>query len=465
MRDASELTSQSPGDGRVSRDERAERVPKVERAPRAPRVAYAVAVLAICAVFPVFVSGAVGYVPLGIAVFMMLISGLYLLLVGGRVDCAQRVRLFEYVRGQGDVLSVSVRNTSALPLLRVEPTFVVQQEGGEPSTLRLRSALAPRGEHAFRLDIDFDHVGVYEVGLRAMEVYDLLGLFSRVVSVGERCRVRVVPRVTSAGDLGVDNPTVTDAVRSVRTVMSDDMDYAFVREYQMGDPMKRVHWKMSARGTGHLYTKLFESSTNPGTTVMVDLSASEAGMTGAASAGAAGSEAALERAACLYDALLETAWSTLDFAARTGVSATLSFLDRAGELRCVRMSRVSELGRLVEEMPRLGATSPRATADMLEREFALPDAQANLVFVTSDLAAECVEALVRQRSRHRGVRVLVVLPAGLTASERATRMRYAERLSAACVEVVSVDAATMLSGEAAVPGEPDSPDSPRGGRR
>lgn len=348
------------------------------------------------------------------------ISGLYLLVVSRRLDCSQAMDNVECVRGSSNALSVHLGNAGVLPLVRLEATFSISDaDGGDAETISSSMVLAGRESRDFALDVDFDHVGVYLAGLESVEVFDLLGLFSRTVRVGRRCSVRVVPRVQRIDRLGGSELVATDATRSVRTTISDDMDYAAVRDYRPGDPMKTVHWKMAARGDGHLYTKLFESQTNPGTTVLLDFYCTEPDPL---------------RRADMYDTLLEAGWSIVAYARRVGIQTQLVYREREGSVRSTHANDSESMGALVGELPRLSdAPSPGAAADMLLTEAHDPDACANLVLLTCELTKESVDALVSHDRLRRSARVVCVVPPGLTPEQRAERLRTAGRLAAAQV--------------------------------
>lgn len=428
--------------GRSGKKAQASASAGVERAPLAGRVVGGVAVLALCAALPVFVNTAIGYAPLVGFVVLVALCGGYLQLTARRLDCTQQVRHREVTRGQGGQAGVALRNTTPLPMTRVEPSFVIERDDGSVEQVRACAALGPRQSRDFALGVGFEHVGTYEVGLRSVGVFDPLGLLSRTVEVGQRCRVRVVPRVVPVADALRSDPASSDAARSVRTVMSDDMDYSCVRAYQMGDPMKKVHWKMSARLEGQLFTRLYESSTNPGLTVALDFC--DAG--GGAGVGG-GADPDPERRAQVFDTLLEVAFSLLDHAGRTGVATTLAFCDRSGAPRRMHGCTPDELNPLVDEMPRLGdaQVGARLAADLLDEELTGAQARTNLVLVAPALSQEMGEALGRQVAAHRDVRVVLAVPRILTAAERRERLAAAGRCAGEGVTVLCVGDADELA--------------------
>jgi uncharacterized protein (DUF58 family) len=390
------------------------------------RIAYALLAVAVCAVFPVFVNDAVGYVPLGTCLFVLALSAVHLALSARALDCGQQVRYRECLRGEGDDVALTVRNASPFVLARVEPTFVVEGgPAGERREVRLRTALGPREERALRVGVGLDHVGSYEVGVARVEVFDLLGLFSRTVELDGRCRVRVLPNLYPLPGLPASEPVATDAPRGVRTVLSDDMDYAWSREYRLGDPMKTVHWKLSARTGGErLYTRLYEAHTNPATAVVVDFCADEKDP---------------ERRAALGDALVEASFSLLAHAHRRGVAATLTFCDARGAVRTVEKTDPDALDLLVDELPGVGARDGGRAAQLVAAACAGGEAPANLVLFACRLEPATVEALLRERSGRRGVRVVLAVPAGLPSDERRALLAPAERLAAAGVACATVE--------------------------
>lgn len=72
----------------------------------------------------------------------------------------------------------------------------------------------------------------------------------------------VEPLTFAAGDMGVE---------TMRRAMEDPSSPNDFRAYQQGDPLKRIHWKMSARKR-ELIVKQFEEPALPDALVMLDTS-------------------------------------------------------------------------------------------------------------------------------------------------------------------------------------------------
>ena len=73
-------------------------------------------------------------------------------------------------------------------------------------------------------------------------------------------------------------------------------DYVGVREYELGDSTKQIHWKLSAHSINYM-TKLSESSKQSDFAVVLDTAANEADR---------------EELMTIYDTLVETVFSVLE---------------------------------------------------------------------------------------------------------------------------------------------------------
>lgn len=112
--------------------------------------------------------------------------------------------------------------------------------------------------------------GVYPIGPLRVGVTDALGLLRRVVQSDAREEVTVYPRVEAVAalplTLGRDlvGGAVTDFSRS-RT----GTEFHSLREYQMGDDLRRVHWRSTAR-TGQLMIREHDVPWQTRATLLLD---------------------------------------------------------------------------------------------------------------------------------------------------------------------------------------------------
>ena len=111
--------------------------------------------------------------------------------------------------------------------------------------------------------------GLYAIGPFVAEHEDPFGMATSTLAVGRPERLVVVPAVSSLADGG---PTLADGEGEAhlvqRRVAGNDDDLT-TREYRIGDALRRVHWRASARH-GELMVRQEEHRSHPDARILVD---------------------------------------------------------------------------------------------------------------------------------------------------------------------------------------------------
>ena len=171
--------------------------------------------------------------------------------------------------GRGETLMTifTVRHSSLLPVsavrlrLSVPSAFSPSQEVSVPAL--------PFAKKLFRWRINCPHRGVYDAGITRIYVSDLFGLVTLSRKSGMKLvRVDVAPRIPDAlpmelkgGDIGPETISRAD---------EDTASPSDVRKWQDGDPLKKVHWKLTMRRR-EVMVRVYEESARPDTLVIPDL--------------------------------------------------------------------------------------------------------------------------------------------------------------------------------------------------
>lgn len=417
---------QTSGDVDTALQAQAATASRIVKAPKLPRILFALVALAVCAILPFFVNNAIGYVPLFLLLILFALALIYVRLAGNALEHNQHAAHYEWIRGEEGLATITLTNTGVLPIFRIDANFVFSDMDGQDRTsLTTRAVLAGHETRDVGIDLVFDHIGVRQVGVESLEVFDFLGLFSKVQQCDERCLIRVVPRIYDLEKIKISETPSSDAKKSAQSVLSDDVDYAYVREYELGDPMKTVHWKLSARGGGQLYTKLFEMHNNPNITVVFDFYSTEA---------------VEERRLDMYDTMLEGGFSLLNHVRERGVDAQVMFRDRAGDIRKSVRCAPEELDLLIGDMPKLSAKgSSEDSGLMMNAAASDPNGQSDYFYFTTEMSQQTAEALMGLKRNKLGVVVVAVVPPRITDVERSRRLRQLAILDEAHVPFVWID--------------------------
>ena len=114
---------------------------------------------------------------------------------------------------------------------------------------KLGDAVYP-GDNEYAYSVLVPYAGNYEFELCSIRFYDLTGLFSMTKRVGGSSQIQVLPQMTSVG-IRISERTRNffgDADVYDDFHPGDDTSEIFdIREFQAGDRIQNIHWKLSAK--------------------------------------------------------------------------------------------------------------------------------------------------------------------------------------------------------------------------
>jgi uncharacterized protein (DUF58 family) len=172
---------------------------------------------------------------------------------------------------------VTLTNRGALPILWVLVEDLVPDRATRQKPARVAikgkrlqvASLGPRRTKTIKYTVTFQMRGYYPLGPALLETGDVFGLHRRHRVVGTPVYVMVYPRVVPLPKYDFASERPIGEVRLQNRLFEDPTRTAGVREYQLGDPLQRVHWKATAR-SGVLHCRVYEPTTLAGATLLVD---------------------------------------------------------------------------------------------------------------------------------------------------------------------------------------------------
>lgn len=103
-------------------------------------------------------------------------------------------------------------------------------------------AIHDRGDSS--IPVDTKHCGSYSYKLTWLYIYDLFGLFCSKINLNKTCELFVKP-VPSMPEIMPD--MYGFKAKNLRKSKQPNSEIYDIREYQIGDPIRSIHWKMSAK--------------------------------------------------------------------------------------------------------------------------------------------------------------------------------------------------------------------------
>ncbi|MCC8028962.1 MAG: DUF58 domain-containing protein [Lachnospiraceae bacterium] len=368
----------------------------------------------LAALFPArYINTAFGYTAFFFLLLLLVFSLLILFAVRRRIEIETNVtdaHSVQCLRGDPVELGLKVKNGSAFFCPRATGGFYISDLfGGVDTSTDTVFTIAARSDSGFDFGMDMKHIGVYQVGLKDLRVYDMFGFFSLPVPVSGDFEVYVKPRIRTMEDLVVEEEIFLDSNRDNRNTVPNGIDYVGVREYTPGDSMKQIHWKLSAHSLGYM-TKLSESTRQSDFAVALDFAAYPAER---------------EELMDLYDALVETAFSLLEELSRREVTYSLIYSDKQQEIRrSVPKGRANDM----EYIRRFDVITPEPEpgypdgARLISQEARMPNRCTNLVLCTSRITPELIQELISVKRQKRSPELYFVFPDRLTRRDRENLM-------------------------------------------
>ncbi len=223
----------------------------------------ALGVLFLSALSALSLGGQVFYFVSYMIVLMLAYALLSVLLSGQTIALRQHLSSPQVERGGRAELVVALSSKNILPQGPVTLSLLLPDGRTEVS---LYPGFLSEKKASFNLQ--FNHIGVWDAGAVTMLVSDVFGIFQKKKKVkGNLPQMAVLPRGFAVSALPFAQMDDGKALpnRSGEDVTSPED----TRAYRIGDPFKRIHWKLSSRNQS-LVVRRFEIPAPPDTLILMD---------------------------------------------------------------------------------------------------------------------------------------------------------------------------------------------------
>lgn len=370
-------------------------------------------VLILSAAPAVLVNTLLGYGPVVLVLLCGVLSFAWLCLLRNKLEFDVNTDVRSCVRGENSQFQVYVKNAGRLPATGINAVFFTSDPDGlDEQMTTLRLTLSPKEERSFGFSAKFPHIGSYRAGIRRMELSDIFGIFRAVSNEEKSDCIEVLPQVAQISSMPVTSSVQTESTRMSVQSLLNGSDYTGVREYAFGDPIKSIHWKLSAHAGG-LMTKQMESYSNTGMSVVLNLQIP-----------AADGLARMDE----FDAVIEAGVAAGNYAAEQGMDYDLLFYRQNGDVMRSVPSSFRALHGIVEEMRLSEPNQEQDIVRMLRENCQGVYSQANIVVCSCVLTKELAEMLVKLKQGGRTPILFLILSGELGEKERQDRTAQLRRL-------------------------------------
>ncbi|HEX5586622.1 MAG TPA: DUF58 domain-containing protein [Acidimicrobiia bacterium] len=220
-----------------------------------------------------YLLGAVELLALAVVAVVVVAGGAGWLAFGSSVDLAmtRRVRPPRLQVGAEGRIDLIVENRAerATPLLTATDWF----DEGRRAARFLVPPLAPGATARAAYRIPTRRRGRYQVGPLVVRASDPFGLTRRSLAEVEETDVLVRPRIHEiVAPVAVGSRVSADADAAARRSVVSDLgdEFLTLRDYELGDDLRRVHWRSTAR-TGELMIRQDEARWRSRAAIVLDV--------------------------------------------------------------------------------------------------------------------------------------------------------------------------------------------------
>ena len=189
------------------------------------------------------------------------------------VQCARRMpsRAFS---GEKVKVELEIVNRGLLPLpwLRVNESLPIRLS--TPNFYRCVLSLLPGERARLSYQLHCQRRGYYKIGPLALKAGDLMG-FSEEARPGAQAEALIVyPKVVPLRHLDLPSRSPFGSLPSRERIFEDPTRPIGVRDYQPGDGLRNIHWKLSA-ALSRLQVKRYQPAVSLETTIFLNLNLAE----------------------------------------------------------------------------------------------------------------------------------------------------------------------------------------------
>ena len=160
-------------------------------------------------------------------------------------------------------------NKSIVPIYNSSVNLVLSEDFGLFSTRLEDMSFRPNQIIELKRKFIAKRRGYYKIGKLEVQVSDLFNIFRKKRELDKSIYIKIYPKIIDFERLKEDYSGALGSINSSISSLNDFTNIRSFREYQIGDNLKNIHYKLSARNK-KLYVKEFYESNYIDYTIITD---------------------------------------------------------------------------------------------------------------------------------------------------------------------------------------------------
>ncbi|MCL2163617.1 MAG: DUF58 domain-containing protein [Oscillospiraceae bacterium] len=220
--------------------------------------------------FVFFFGGDIPYTILYTTVSLLLISIIYTLSVYAAITFHGYPDQTDIIKGGSFNLIVDIENKWPLFFPYVSIKYKKTDEfllKGSDVTISVN----PFAKTGCKAEFTSKYRGRYTINNYEINIMDFLGVINIPIKKKNKTHITVYPQIAPIGGFPYTPGFDLDSITQAHNVIEDTSSVSDIRSYYIGDEMKRIHWKLSAK-TRQIKIKNYEKITMTSVLLLLDLS-------------------------------------------------------------------------------------------------------------------------------------------------------------------------------------------------
>ncbi len=344
-------------------------------------------------------GGKVPYMLFNTLLTMLAVSFLYALVVYLRFTCKQELDKKIVTKGDKVNFIFSVNNEDKFLYPFIKVTLYGDDTIFSHQFQTKCFSLAPGKEKAYSFQLECKYRGIYEMGIKSIEVGDLLGLFRLKYDYTENRYITVYPRIVPLERFRLKSSLLSETQTNLSSHNEDMAAISDIRDYILGDSIKKIHWKLTAK-TGELLVKNFQSTSETSAVVILDLKQNPYNV---------------EINTILEDKVIEAAVSVIYYCLSNWIPLNLVYFKDS--LVNLEAKNLFDFEYIYTLLAQVSFSETVDVKDVLNVYLTENITRTNLIIITSNLNYDLFEEIYKSRFSGYEVILIYVSPGDLTGIE------------------------------------------------
>ena len=131
------------------------------------------------------------------------------------------------------------------------------------------TALKPMERYVYRTDFNAKYRGLYNIGPLEICVKDIFGMFKLEKTIYSNTNFNIYPKLYMLSNFNLKSYQSFGTLSTKVKAYEDNTSVSDIKKYAIGDNVKKIHWKVSAK-KGSLFVKNYEMTGTASAYIFVD---------------------------------------------------------------------------------------------------------------------------------------------------------------------------------------------------